>query len=383
MKKTELTRKELYDLVWSEPLTTIAKQYNISDNGIRKKCRKMNIPLPKQGHWTRVKFGYKIIRAKLPSYYKGPQTTSLDVDNYMNKEAAHQLSKKNRLKKEIMNDSKLILEVPKEIKRSDPMISKASQTLNSQAASSVQQIGFVHTKMNELNINVAKESVHRSLCFMQALIKLLRTRKHDIITETNTYAIVYGERIKIRLREKMRAINVKNENWSYSSHEYHPTGILIFVIDLYSYHRKEWYDKKNNRIEDQLADILAFLEIHAKKKIKEREEYEIRRKEEAKEKQRIKEIMDRKNTELEQFKKLINHANYWKQAQIIREYLITMHQMNIRSSKTKTWLKWANKKLEWFDPLVQGSDDVLDDLDREKLIKELNEAKHEKRYTYW
>lgn len=29
----ELTRKELYDLVWSEPMTTLCKRFGITDNG--------------------------------------------------------------------------------------------------------------------------------------------------------------------------------------------------------------------------------------------------------------------------------------------------------------------------------------------------------------
>jgi hypothetical protein len=32
--KVTLTRKELYDLVWAEPLSKLAKKYKISDNGL-------------------------------------------------------------------------------------------------------------------------------------------------------------------------------------------------------------------------------------------------------------------------------------------------------------------------------------------------------------
>lgn len=39
----ELTRKELYDLVWAEPMTTICKRFGLSDNGLRKRCKSMNI----------------------------------------------------------------------------------------------------------------------------------------------------------------------------------------------------------------------------------------------------------------------------------------------------------------------------------------------------
>ena len=36
MEQVKLTRKELYDLVWAEPLSRLAKKYKISDNGLRK-----------------------------------------------------------------------------------------------------------------------------------------------------------------------------------------------------------------------------------------------------------------------------------------------------------------------------------------------------------
>lgn len=41
-----VTRKELYDLVWSTPMIKLAKEFNLSDNGLRKVCKKYNIPIP-------------------------------------------------------------------------------------------------------------------------------------------------------------------------------------------------------------------------------------------------------------------------------------------------------------------------------------------------
>lgn len=38
----KISRKELYDLVWSKPMSTLAKEYLISDNGLRKICKKFN-----------------------------------------------------------------------------------------------------------------------------------------------------------------------------------------------------------------------------------------------------------------------------------------------------------------------------------------------------
>ena len=49
MPAQQLTRKQLYELVWSKSLTQLSKELEISDNGLRKICKKFDIPLPKMG----------------------------------------------------------------------------------------------------------------------------------------------------------------------------------------------------------------------------------------------------------------------------------------------------------------------------------------------
>jgi hypothetical protein len=51
MDKITLSRRELYNLVWSQSMLSLSKKYNISDVGLRKICRKMKIPTPAVGHW--------------------------------------------------------------------------------------------------------------------------------------------------------------------------------------------------------------------------------------------------------------------------------------------------------------------------------------------
>jgi len=66
MEQVTLTRKELYDLVWAEPLSRLAKRYKISDNGLRKICKRMNIPIPAMGHWQKIQYNKKVTIIKLP-----------------------------------------------------------------------------------------------------------------------------------------------------------------------------------------------------------------------------------------------------------------------------------------------------------------------------
>lgn len=60
-------RDKLYDEVWSEPLTKLAKKYGLSDNGLRKVCKAMNIPLPQAGHWAKVAAGHRVGKIPLPA----------------------------------------------------------------------------------------------------------------------------------------------------------------------------------------------------------------------------------------------------------------------------------------------------------------------------
>ena len=54
------------ELVWSESLVSLAKRFGYSDNGLRKRCKAMNIPTPPKGYWRRVERGWKPRRLPLP-----------------------------------------------------------------------------------------------------------------------------------------------------------------------------------------------------------------------------------------------------------------------------------------------------------------------------
>jgi len=41
-----LTRQKLYEMVWSEPMISLAKSFGISDVALAKRCRAVNVPIP-------------------------------------------------------------------------------------------------------------------------------------------------------------------------------------------------------------------------------------------------------------------------------------------------------------------------------------------------
>ncbi len=60
------SREELYEQVWTEPVSKVAPRYGISDVGLAKLCARANIPLPERGYWAKSRYGKTVKRSPLP-----------------------------------------------------------------------------------------------------------------------------------------------------------------------------------------------------------------------------------------------------------------------------------------------------------------------------
>ena len=69
------TRKELFELVWSEPMRDLAKRFEISDVGLAKACRNAEIPVPPRGYWNKQKAGHRVVKAVLSPRRPGDSDT--------------------------------------------------------------------------------------------------------------------------------------------------------------------------------------------------------------------------------------------------------------------------------------------------------------------
>lgn len=62
-----ITRDELYDLVWSVPMLELAKRFGMSDVGMARKCKRVDIPVPPRGYWAKLDAGHQVERPPLPT----------------------------------------------------------------------------------------------------------------------------------------------------------------------------------------------------------------------------------------------------------------------------------------------------------------------------
>jgi integrase len=65
-----ISRQELYDLIWSQPMSRLAARLGISDVGLGKVCRRANIPVPARGYWAKISAGETFHRPALPTQQK-------------------------------------------------------------------------------------------------------------------------------------------------------------------------------------------------------------------------------------------------------------------------------------------------------------------------
>jgi hypothetical protein len=60
------TREEMYELVWTVPMRTLARGFGISDVALRKRCVRAAVPVPPSGYWTQLRCGHNPARLPLP-----------------------------------------------------------------------------------------------------------------------------------------------------------------------------------------------------------------------------------------------------------------------------------------------------------------------------
>lgn len=68
MARRELSREELFALVWERPTSEIANELGISDVAVGKLCEKLQVPKPPRGYWARVVAGKAPRRPALKAF---------------------------------------------------------------------------------------------------------------------------------------------------------------------------------------------------------------------------------------------------------------------------------------------------------------------------
>lgn len=360
----KFTRQELYDLVWSKPMTTLAKEFNLSDNGLRKICRKNDIPLPNAGHWAKVQFGYKTTKIQLSK-----QKSSAEKLIEINVDSDKSLSLVNspNFLDYIINNKRLNLNVSKRLSTTNKLIIDAQSHIRTDKKSWNPASEISYTPKGFLDLAVAPKNVSRAFRIYDCLIRNLELLDYKIQCDFSETQIISfdNHKVKLSFREKYSIVESINKN-GWKTRDFIPNGTFSIKIDGFGL--SEIKDSEKKSIEEQIPKILAKIEF----RIQEIRDYRIKQAEREKEKARIEEIarkvQQRKDDELNKFRNFINSAHRWKKYIVLKEYydMVCSEHEKGNEIKDNDWILWAKEKLDWYNPLLDKKDSILSTLDKER-----------------
>jgi hypothetical protein len=268
-----LTREELYEQVWSEPMWTLAPRLGLSDVGLAKTCRRMKIPVPGRGYWAKKQAGYAVRRTNLPklSVAVAAALGTVSIRSVAAKRAARE-RRANLVEQELST-----IVVADVLTDPHPLVAHTIKALRRLKPNREGVLPRAAT-VDYLDVRVTLGTVDRAMLILDALIKALDERDVEISIDvqsktTSTRAHVLGEMIPFHIDEHLEQVEVEEQKRPSHQHEWTPrpekrtvgSGELGFYIDVGWLHqeagsiRKSWRDGNKQRLEDCLSKIVTGL----------------------------------------------------------------------------------------------------------------------------
>ena len=367
-KYRTVQRQELYDQVWSQPMTTLAKEYGISDVALAKICKKLNVPYPWRGYWRRKETGKAVKQLPLPPD-SDPAKQAATIRRTIRPETIEPLSEETNQRIKAEQASEQIIQVPDRLAKPHQLL---HGHLTEWRSASVDDYGAIRSRsIRQLNIRVSRQSLSRALRIMSTLFHALEARGYQVgIQDGYKQTLVVrinGEPIEFGIEEKFRRIdhpdqnNPKLQSWQRERYQYLPSGVLFLKIVEWAAEglQRSWRDGKTAKLETCLNDFVVGLikvaEVRKARRLKQEQEEQIRQ-EAARRRQ---EEERKRREELARRQALEEEAADWAKAQQLRAYLTALKAMLIskhgeirQGSEADQWLGWAYQHADRLDPCL-------------------------------
>jgi len=213
----------------------------------------------------------------------------------------------------------------------------------------------VESHVGFLAVDVTKGNISRMMRFVDSFIKLLNKRGHSVKVSGGraTFVTIDDEWLQIKFREKCKRQKIIGDAWR--STALVPTGQLSVKL-MHLYKSIEWVDNRK-QLEEQLVSIVASLELHAENEKADKVKWQLARAEQ----KRLQDIEDRRKAakvaEQAKVELLLHHAEQWKIAQNLDQFITHIESMQIGDdirTEVQKWIRWAKGVQDSIDPLACG-----------------------------
>lgn len=360
-----LTRQQLYDLVWAKPMSALAEEFHLSDVGLGKWCRKLDIPRPPRGYWQKLASGKKVRRPSLPR----PDDVSGIEFSASRPDASEEIAAEAP-PREIPAFERFELDptnaivVPKEIVKLHPLVAATKKWLK--VAAHPNRDYWNHPQIDHLDARVSVQQIDRTILLLDTLVRALEKRGLKVCVEgerysRNSFVSVGTHRVRFDLFESSQKGERFCEIRKEMVRDNIPCGVL--VLRLFSAHdrpSREWRDKKTTRVEDCLNAFIVG--VHEEMQVRDAaaKAAEVRRAEEHARWLREMEERKRQEEEAARVSRLSDVLARWREASDIRAFADAVEE-GFRSAGTElppesdlsSWLAWARDRADNIDPLLQ------------------------------
>lgn len=351
-----LDREQLYELVWSEPISHIAPRLGLSDVGLAKICERLAVPRPGVGYWTQKEHGKARAAPELPRM-NGEGATHVTI------------TPKERSERRPIVRAPAV-SVPKRLSNPHELVQIAASVLRESHPDTYGRLGG--TRRHTLAIRVTRASLTRALRVVDAAIKALERRGHTVELRSvndhrETCAVIEGQWIAFCVREEVRQKaheltereRLQEKRWGHvwtRRFDYDPTGRLSLEVDRWSVPqglRRRWKDSARRSLEDQVGDFVVGIEAigHAERlRANEREE---RERDEAERRARALEEERRRLEEARRVEQLVGLAERWRSARTVREFLADLERRSGEVDGLAALIEWGRRAADSLDPLAE------------------------------
>jgi hypothetical protein len=303
----EISRKSLFEMVWSQPMTKLAAQFKISDVALTKICRRHEIPVPGRGFWARVAAGQRLERPelRLPSR---PELEDIRIFGSSHSRVKPEIREAEREAKAMESAADRKILVSQRLVDLHPIAQATLQRLRKEKAN---DHGVVASFGPDLfSVAVSPSQVDRSIRILNAVARASAERGFSVERGKNSACLlVNGEQLEFLLNEKInrephketpaekaRAEREKKRwpsdlayrPWWMPQWDYSPSGLLVLELEEHHHSglRRIFRDGKRQQLEDLLNDFLAAAVAYAAAEKAWREEHERQRREWVEQEQR-------------------------------------------------------------------------------------------------
>lgn len=396
-------RENLYQEVWSMPVTEVAKRYKVSDVAIHKVCKALDIPTPPQGYWAKLRAGKPVKRFPLPPGKEqmklGIQTGVSHMESTNGKSVPLGfLSEEER--QAVLNVAAQIL-LPQERARMLPEIvahRKRIAEWNKRKRQMEREFGSNWNRGRQetppaFAKGVSEEQQLRLFRLIDALAKamvplgwrltddLCFARDQDMViltfseaTDRILHTPTREENLKLLEYEEAR----KKYSWATKPQIRKYDSVYNGRLSLRIGVTKTFRDCQSYVLEDRLGDIMLSIYDEAEQVKQARLAWEEAERQRLEQERRREEQRQRYNTEVDRTLALVNCAEDYEIACRIRTYVSAMEKAH-SDQDISEWASWARAKADWYDPTVAKEDELLGKREHEKS----QESKGPQHKGYW